>query len=758
MAEKRDKRSNAKEDIINRVYVLYGIFIVLGLCIAARLVWIQVADKRVEQHIEVMKKNIKNTETLYAHRGAILTCDGEPLAMTNRRYQPKFDFASEGMSEEYHKKDPTKITRELRLLANQMALFFNKSDAELHGYKYRSADVYYDIFIDKLNNKNENRNVAIFPRSVVRDDWDMMRRKFPVINRSLGGVYKIDTGELRIRPYDDLALQLIGECRGEKATVAYDTIEVRDKDNKIREKILKRDTTLRRTSGIEKIYDSLLAGKNGAYVEQRIANGFWVRVDDPSNSKPIDGHNVITTIDGDLQQMATEALRRKLEAEHASFGVAMVMEVKTGNMLCMVNLSSGVERGKDYRERINHAMRTRTTPGSTFKLVSAMALLEIGGATINTKVHIPSTEATIGTRTVRDEHTMRDEDDKQITHPTLVDGFAHSSNIYFSKAIFERFKDDPSVFTSYLESLLFNKDIGLKQYGAKLGRVPSPTSDTWKVNGGKNKVFPQMGYGYVVEIPPIQTLTFYNGIANGGKMMAPRFIDRLEHDGVTTEILPSITLIERMCSEQTISDLFTCLKAAAAPDRTNHKLTGLPVNIGCKTGTAQLWGDFSSVTRQDKQSFKEGLGNEEGKHKYYLGSLVAIMPIENPKYTIMVAVAKEKTSSHPTYYGISLSADPMRDIIHFIYNNDPTLHASVEQSGTTHMPTMVKPDYSLASDIEAGFVPNVIGMGLTDALYLLEQQGLTVTHSGAGRVVSQSIEPNTPITQRKNRVHITLGI
>lgn len=757
MAEKRNRPSNAKEDIINRVYVLYAIFILLGLCIAARLVWIQVADKRVEQHIEVMNNNIRKIETLYAHRGAILTRDGEPLAMTNRRYQPIFDFKSQGMSTEFHKKDPAKIRRELRLLANQMALFFSKSDAAKHGYTYRTADQYYDFFIEKLEAERDNRNVLIFPRTVVRDEWEMMRRNFPVINRSLGGVYEVEDRDIRIRPYDDLALQLIGECRGEKATIPYDTVMRYDRDSNLVPKVLYRDTILRRTTAVEKIYDSLLAGENGFNVQQRIANGFWVNIDDPSNRKPTDGHNVVTTIDGDLQQIATESLRRKLEEEQASFGVAMVMEVATGNMLCMVNLSSGVVRGTDYQERINHAMRTRLTPGSTFKLVSAMALLEIGGGTINTKVNVPDRVTRVGRRDVRDEHTMRDEEGDQITHPTLVDGFAHSSNIYFSKAIYDRFKDDPSKFTSYLESLLFNKDIGLSQYGAKIGRVPSPASDTWRVNGGPDLVFPQMGYGYVVEIPPIQTLTFYNGIANRGKMVAPRFIDRLEHDGVVTEVLPTVTLIERMCSEQTVNDLFKCLKAAATPERTSFKLRGLPVNIGCKTGTAQLWGDFSSVAKADLKSFTEGLGNGENQHKYYFGSLVAVMPIEDPKYTIMVAVAKEKTTSHPTYYGISLSAEPMCDIIHFIYNNYPTLHASVEPTGVTHTPTMLKRDHTSVGS-EAGYVPDVVGMGLADALYLLEQQGLRVTHTGVGRVKSQSIEPNTPITPHVNRVHITLGL
>ena len=796
MAEKRKNSNNAKEDIINRVYVLYGIFILLGLIIAVRLVWIQVADKSVEQHIEVMKKNIISSVPLIAHRGAILTRDGEPLAMSSRRYEPILDFAAEGMTKTY-KKDPDKVTRELKQLATNLALHFNKADAERYGYTYRTAEQYYELFMQKYTATRDNRSVRIFPRPVVLDEWNMMRREFPIINHSLGRVYKEEKNDIRVRPYEDLALQLIGECRGERATTSYTRIEL-DTNNVEVEKTYYRDTMLRRTTGLEKIYDSLLAGQNGRYHEQRIAHGFWTRVDDPNDCEPIDGHDIITTIDGDLQRMATERLREELEKECASFGVAMVMEVETGNMLCMVNLSSGPTRGRDYQEAINHAMRTRLTPGSTFKLASTMALLEIGNATLNTRVSVPGPVVEVGKRDIRDSHTLRDDDGEQITNPTLLEGFAHSSNIFFSKAIFDRFKDNPSVYTSYLEGLLFNSHIGLEEFGAKRGVLPPPDSRTWKVNGGKNWVLPQIPYGYIVEIPPIHTLTFYNGVANRGKMVAPRFVDRIERNGIVTEVKPTITLLEQMCKEQTLDDLFKCLEAAAVPSRTSRKFVDLPVKIGCKTGTAQLWGAFPTLSPIDTLHFREGFGKD--KHLYYLGSLVAVMPLDNPKYTIMVALAKEKTDSHPNYYGISLTGGVMHDIIEFLHTNDLSLHESVESVSRGYTPTMIKRgratsvnlvaetlcniNYNNGFDtewcsasvndggetrieslsIESGRVPNVLGMGLNDALFLLEQQGLSVTHSGYGRVMKQSLDPGLKITNSEARsgsrghaIHLTLG-
>ena len=796
MAEKKkktNKPTSAKEDIINRVYVLYAAFIVVGLLIAGRIIQVQVADKNVDRHIAVMEKNITNIETKLAHRGAILDRNGKPLAMSNLSYEPIFDFASEGMTRKY--KDENKVKKELRALANQMAVYFSMADAKKHGYTYKSADEYYKLFITHLNASKGNRSVRIFPRPVVLDDWNMMTKEFPVINRSLGGVYKREENDIRVRPYDDLGLQLIGVCYGRPDITADTTYTL--KDGKPERKIHRRDTTIRHTSGLERIYDSVLAGVNGRVVEQRIANGFWVQNDEDSrNLKPIDGDNIVTTIDADLQLMATETLRTYLDKHCGSFGVAMVMEAKTGNILCMVNLTSGRVRGTNYSEGYyNHAMRTRMSPGSTFKMMSTMALLEIGGATINTRVDVPSSATdTVGKKKVRDTHVLRDEDGNVIKRPTLLEGFAHSSNIFFARAIYERFKNDPEVLTSYYESLMLNSHIGLEPFNAVKSRLPLAGSKQWKGQGGTKMALPGLAYGYIIELTPIHTLTFYNGVANGGKMVAPRFVDRIERNGKVIEKKPVEVLVERMCSEQSVKTIYECMTAAAVPSRTANTLKGLPINVGCKTGTAQISGGFSTPCVADSISFKEGLGTTEGKHPYYLGSMVAIAPIENPKYTIMVVMAKEKTDSHPKFYGASIAGDAVREIINFLYTNDLKLHPSVDTPERSYTPLFVKGgrglevgeisetfcnisnDESFDSEwcsvrvseggntsisslsISSGYVPDVVGMGLIDAIFLLEQQGLRVTHSGVGRVTSQSIAPGTKINKSNTKIELKLSL
>lgn len=782
--------------MINRSFVIYALFIIFALIIMGLLIWIITANKNVEKHLELMNKNIINVEHPEAHRGAILTRDGEPLAMSSRRYEPIFDFGAEGMDPKHYEKrkiDPQKIFNELRALADQMALFFNMSDAQKHGYEYRTSDEYYELFTQYHGATKGNREVKIFPRAVVLDEWNMMRKEFPIINHSLGGVYKTVDDYVRVYPYGELARQIVGVCRYQKDITSYKTTVV-DAQGNVKDTIRQRDTMIRITSSIENLYDSLLAGQNGTFVEQRIANGFWTHIDDPRNRKPIDGHNIVTTIDCELQQMAEESLRKQLEAQRGSYGVAMVMETATGNMLCLVNLSSGKSRGQDYSEIIyNHAMKTRTAPGSTFKLVSTMALLEIGGATLNSRENVPSRTDTIGKRRIRDEHTMRDKDGKQITQPTLIEGFAHSSNLYYANAIYRRFKTDPSKYTTYLDGLLFNSHIGLEALGAKKGIVHHPGSAVWKRNGGTDWVLPQMPYGYYVEVTPLQTMTFYNGVANGGKMVAPRFVDRIEFNGRVTEVMPTNVLLERMCSERTQRDLMKCLEAGAAPERTSRRFVDLPINIGCKTGTAQLWGKFTTICEADESSFAQGFTDKDGNVKFYLGSLIAVMPIEKPKYTIMVAIAKEKTGAQDAYYGASLAGGVVRDIAEYLYTNDLGLHPTVESSGNIYRPTMIKRGRNSSvtqvaetfcnitqnSDFESnwseavinneqarieplrvssGNIPNVLDMGLIDAIFLMEEQGVIVTHSGVGRVIKQSVAPGTKITNRTRKVHLTLGM
>ncbi|MBR3590355.1 MAG: hypothetical protein IKL43_05010, partial [Alistipes sp.] len=461
-----EKKGNAKQDILHRVGVLYTLFILAALGITARLIWVQFVSPSVKHNAEVMSDGVYRTKTISAHRGAILASTGEPLALSSVRYEATFDFAAEG----FRDAKPEDFKTNVDSLAKLLAQHFSPADAEREGYDYISEQEYRNIFYTNIakEEKRAPRALKIFPRSVTTDEWNMMKRQFPILNQNMGVVYGSERVDERIYPSDDLARQVIG------------------RDGML---VIKGDTS--RGSGLELIYDEYLSGHDGLAVEQRIAHGFWTRVNDKRNRMPEDGCNVVTTIDAGLQKMATERLRDALISEEASFGVAMVMEAATGNILCMVNLSSGEERGTNYTERVyNHAMRTALCPGSTMKLASAMALLEIGGMDIDSTVEIKGAAETVGKTRVVDSHNVAREVGSDSV--TLRDGFAHSSNIFFAKAVYERFKDDPKRYTEFLEDLLFNDYVGLGEFKEARSRVPHPGTEEWRRHGDNATTLPRL--------------------------------------------------------------------------------------------------------------------------------------------------------------------------------------------------------------------------------------------------------------------------
>ena len=750
--------------------LLYAAFMIVGILIAVRLIWVQTASPAGKHNAEILGDGVFRTTEIAAHRGAILSRDGEPLAISSLRYNVEMDFAAEGI----RKATTETYSKNADSLARLLSDFFNKEDAAKNGYKHIALDGYRKILVEGRE-KGKNRSYKLFPRLVTIDEWSILRQ-YPILNGNLGYVYYTRAEEKRIYPSGDMARQTIGR---------YTPIVIED---------TKDGDTIRKNvagTGIELIYNDALKGHNGKVKEQWIAHGFWSRVDDPKNILPENGADVVTTIDAGLQRLADEKLREMLQQQQASFGVAIVMEVKTGDVLCMVSLGSGKERGNEYSERVfNHALKTGMSPGSTMKLATTMALLEIGGYSLATEVNTEHSQSRvpviIGNTSVEDSHDVDKGGDGYVS---LLDGFAHSSNVYFAKAVYEKFKDNPSKYTNYLASLKFNSTVGLKEYGEAEGFLAMANTPEWKKRGSTGTCLPRLAYGYEMAVPPIHMITFYNGVANEGRMVAPRLVDRIERNGEVVEQMPITTIIPHMCSKRTLTLLDSCLKAAS--QRTGRKFVSLPTTFGCKTGTAQVWTNFISRGTQDHIQMQNGMDKND---KYYYGSIVCTMPAENPKYTILVGVCKQRTDDSSTYYGIDLSGPVANDIMTYLYANDPKIHATIESPEVQHAPTNIKAGRSsdvvevsrklgakhksenkgnawsyadiddtgkstvkgLTTDIEK--VPDVRNMGLSDAIYLLESIGLKVTHSGTGAVTSQSIKPGTNLASASNTIHLTLKI
>lgn len=750
-----------KRDVISRVSFLYLAFMIVGALIAMRLVWVQMVSPAVKHNASVLQDGVFRIREIAAHRGAILTHDGEPLAISSLRYNVEMDFKSEGIREA---KDDI-YAKNVDSLSKLLAMHFSVEDAQENNYKHITAEGYRKIFHEQRA-KGRNRAYKLFPRLVTIDEWNTLRN-YPILNGNLGYVYFTRAEDKRIYPLGDVARQVIGRHTA-----------LKDKDDK----------EIKGT-GIEYFFDEHLKGHNGSVKEQWIAHGFWARVEEESNQLPENGCNIITTIDAGIQRVADEQLRKVLQEQNASFGVAIVMEVETGNILAMANLGSGRERGNEYSERVeNHALRSRMMPGSTMKLATTMALLEIGGYNLNTKVNTehsrPGRSIMVGQSKVQDTHDACEGGDGNVT---LIDAFAHSSNVYFAKAVYELFKDKPAEYTNYLAKLRFNDYVGMQEYGEMRSKIPLAGTPEWNINGSTSTRLPRLAYGYELETPPIHMITFFNGVANEGRMVAPRIVDRIEREGEVVEVMPTVTLMEQMCSKRTLKLLDSCLVAAS--QRTSGKFNNFPTTFGCKTGTAQMWSNFVSNGEQDYKQMLDGINLYDN---YYYGSIVCVMPAEKPKYTIYVGVCKQKMYGGDPYYGILLAGPVANDIMTYIYANDAKLHSRVATPEKPYSPTKIKAgdnddvtevnrrlsakhtseakgaEWSRTTidsdgkstitgiEVTTGKVPDVRGMGLSDALYLLESLGMTVTHSGHGSVRTQSVEAGSALKGNNLRIHLTL--
>ena len=762
----KQRAKATKRDIISRVKSLYSIIFIFALAVTVRLLWIILFSPSVNHNAEVMDEGIYRTTKIKAHRGTIFSRDGEPLAISSLRYNVILDFGSEGMITA----DSQAYIKNVDMLANLLAEHFNQEDAREHGYKYKTAKEYRKTLInERWRDGKKRRAYKILPRTITIDEWHMMKRSFPIFNRNMGMVFNATPDNKRLYPSGDIARQTIGR---------YDTLVVNGK------KVA--------GSGLELQYNDYLNGVDGEVKEQWIAHGFWARIHDRNNIEVQDGANIITTIDAGLQRIAHERLDSMLRKEQASFGVAIVMEVATGNILSMVSLGSGKERGVSYSERVNnHALKTAISPGSTMKLATTMALLEIGGYNLDTKVNTehsrPGHKVVVGKTPIEDSHDVAGkESDGRVT---LKEAFAHSSNVYFAKAVYERFKDNPAEYTDFLAKLKFNDYIGLEGYGEVRGRLITADSPEWNTRGSTSTRLPRLAYGYEMDVPPIHMITFYNGVANRGRMVAPRLVDRIERNGEVVEYMPIVPLVERMCSENTIRQLDSCLAASAR--RSAYKFNDLVIPFGCKTGTAQMWSTFISDSRIDYQQMKNGINGKEDN--YYYGSIICTMPMDKPRYTILVGVCKQATPESPRYFGIDLAGPVASDIMEYIYTNDPSLHYVLEKPEVDHKPKDIKAGKSsdiksvskalsmpitenstdstwgtgliskngnttiTAIEIGESCVPDVRGMGLSDALYLLESCGLKVTHTGSGTVKSQSIPAGREINKDDLTIHLNLG-
>lgn len=751
-----ERKRQIKGEISYRIRIFYMIFTVVVLVFFGVMVWLQLSGSVEAKFEKLRKEKIIKTSVTRAHRGTIYSRNNEPLATSITRVTLYLDYGSEVFD------DFDKYCKSADTLSRKLAAYFGDRSAKSYYeelIRWRKKAIHIEKYTEKIEPKwyqffkeakvVEKKRVlkrAHITRRLFRDvdlsEWQELRQ-YPLFRNGFDVTYSVERHDYRVYPQGDIALRTIGRNEPEH----------------------------RRQYGIEYALRDTLAGHNGVQTYQIIAPGYKTRVRSKENVEAKEGYDVVTTLDVDVQDVADNALAAQLVKENAIWGTTIVMECKTGDILAMANLK---RNGEECVEEQNYAIGVPVNPGSTFKLASTMALLE-NGVPASTKY-----DSGRGTRVqvggskgawVQDSHRILQNDSPVLDMRTA---FAESANVYFTKAVYDAFSGDTQRFSDFVRNKLhMHEKVGLEYLGARSGVIPNLS----KKHPSKYNALVNMAYGYNMDITPLNMLTLYNAVANGGKMVAPRLILRTERDGDVVEECPVKVIENNICSKPTLDTLRSfmeevSLKGTAAAYFGEKSCL---FRTGSKTGTAQVNTTINGVR------YNRGDG-------YYLGSMVTYLPADNPRYTIFTAIFTKRQTGK-SYYGAGLSGPVQKSVATYLYNRDKDYAEEVAgercythkiKGGNIEDMREVASKYGRGSrtdsnkgwgkatlgenekikitsvDCDVTRVPNVVGMGLADALYLLERSGLVVEIRGEGAVVKQSLAAGSEVNSANRKIVIEL--
>ena len=742
-----DLNKSWQSQMHRRLNVIKWVIILLIAAIFARLVYIQFYDKNLSKQSARVHKKLISTQPIYAKNGRILARDGSLLATTVERKRLFFDMASHGFDRE------ERFVEHADSLSKLLSAYFGEhgpmwyADTMKHIHKraVRRDSIDFKV-VDRrsLFGKlfGSKRNIDTLPiykvtrrhtytrlfRDVDANEWAEISR-YPILNESMGEVYNDTTTFIRIYPHGDLARRVIGRTNVEKPY------------------------------GIEYAYKDTLTGKNGKVHLQYMAPNFKAKIENDTlkTTPAIDGADVVTTLDMELQDVADRALRQSLTEQGGEWGTTVVMECATGDILAMVNLRRN-SKGQ-YSEGINYAVAQRMEPGSTMKLATTILLLDKAHMSPEQKYNSGyGRKVKVGKyNEVADSHPIGTRKKPQID---LRTAFAESANVYFLKAVIENFKGRETEYYNALCSLYLDRHPGLTELeqGANAVFLPKPGSAKWY-----GSTLGLLSYGYGLEITPMQTLTLYNAVANNGTMVAPRLVKSIKKGDKVIAENPVKVLSNQICTPTTLALVREYLEQVALTGTAKGCFSEeqTPFRVGAKTGTATA---------------AKGVVYGEG---YHLGSMVTYLPADNPRYTFITAIYKKKGKG--SVAGANVAGPVQKRVATYLYNREEEWAERLIVSDVKQLPVDVKggsiehignvaSHFDLATTYtsptgwgttttginsisirsttaDGRLVPDVIGMGLSDAIFLLENRGLKVEFSGNGKVVYQSIEAGSQLQQ-----------
>ena len=698
-----------KRDILWRVYLSFLGIAVLSIFIIGKAFYIQ---RFQGSYWKSMSDSLhQRIEGLDAERGTIYSEDGQMLSTSIPTFDIYMDMEADGLREKNGKRFKENIDSFSMALANY---FGDKTASEYRRdlqQAYKKSDRYF-----------------LIRKKLSFEDYKAFR-EFPLarMGRNKSGVI-VEVDSKRLTPFQLLANRTVGLSRDYVAS-----------NGKIK----------KMNVGLEKSYDSFLTGQKGQRLVRFIAGGAAVPVEG-YQVEPENGKDVVTTLDVNIQDITESALMKMMSQSESQYGTAIVMETKTGKLKAIANL--GRQKDGSYWEDDNYALRV-TEPGSTIKLLTLLSVLEKGTSSLTDLVEVGSEgQMQVGPRIVNDAERAP----KPVL--TVEECFAHSSNVGMSKVAYKAFANNPREFREYIHR--YHLDIAS---AIDLKDVPKPKlAPLENKNGGLMNMI-TMSFGYAIQVSPLNTLTLYNAIANDGKMVKPYLVSGISVDGnEIKQFLPTV-LDEKICKPQVVKAAQECMRAVVEIGTGKPAFKDMPFAVSGKTGTAHV-----------------ADGNIKYNDGVYQATFVGYFPADQPQYTCIVVI---RTKPHAfLHYGGQVAAPVFREIATKLYamyvekNSAPNYVTTKDSSGyfyagytrdienvfsrmdVNYSDSTMQNNWSSVyaknarpvikgTTVQGKFMPNVKGMGLKDALYLLENSGIKVVVKGRGKIVSQSIPPGTPLTK-----------
>ena len=656
--------------MMSRSYLVVFILFALGVSVGYRLVSLQLNDGAKYRKM-AEKGSIKNFEIVPV-RGNIYAEDGSLLATSVSKYSIHFDAVT--VSQRV-------FDNNINALSDSLSVLLGKPHE------------YYRGLLRKAR-KNKNR-YQLIARRLPFNDYQRIKN-FPMFR--LGGVrggFIMDRKFVRDLPLGKIAERTLGYEK-QKPDGTY--IKV----------------------GLEGAYGVTLRGQPGRQLRQRIAKKQWKPLTNEYQQEPIDGLDVWTTLDTNLQDVAHHALLESLEKYEAEHGTVVVMETKTGAVKAIANL--GRTDGDKYYEKLNYAVGEAHEPGSTFKLFSMMAAFE--DKVIDTTTMVDTEK---GKLTFYGKYHVRDSKRGGYGVIPASRVFESSSNTGVVKLIYEHYKENPSQFTDRLLAIGLDKPLGISISGEGQPKIPHPKDADWD-----GLDLPWMAFGYGVMLTPLQTLSYYNAVANNGELVMPRFAAAVKTlDGAIVEAFPKQVINPAICSKETLGKLQNLMEGVVKNKwGTAHNIYDETLAIAGKTGTCQV--DYTTDNVQ------------------YVSSFVGYFPAHNPTYSCIVVV--HKPNKRIGYYGNVVAAPVVKKIAQAVIHDIPKQSTlDVAKIASLHENKLhVDDEYALEK------MPDFRGWPAMDAVTILENLGIEVSLKGKGKVYRQSHKPGTALKKTK-KVTLTLS-